>query len=559
MLKSLSIENLATIESLTIEFGPSLSALTGETGAGKSIVVGGLGLALGGRASADDVRPGRKPAVVEACFKPPLPASVRHLIRGELELEWDAKEPLSLRREVSRAGRSRCFVNGQMVGVGDLKRIGELLVDFHGQHEHQSLLRPGAARRALDAYGGHEALLKEVQAAWDEARNLRRRREELECAARDFEQRLDYLDFQLEEIRRLDPQPGEMERLEHEERRLARADALVAQATEAYAMLYEGRDDGHGQASLLGLLREVERRLGELAEVEPPFADALERLAEQKAALEDLAFSLRDYAESVRADPGRLDEVIARLEEFRRLARKHGGNEATLLEARAAMESERERMTRDDAERGQLGNKLKRAEARLRGRADKLSRGRRAQAKRFAGAVLKLLRELQMEKARFEIEIEPLDAPGADGADRVDFLLAANPGLPPAPLRKVASGGELSRVMLALKSTLARRDVIPTLVFDEIDAGLSAETARRVGGLMERLAASHQILCVTHHAPIAARAARHVAVQKQTRRRATYTEIETLTKPQRIEALAKMMGGDASAKAARQLAKELMG
>ena len=564
MLKSLAIQNLATIESLTVDFGEGLNALTGETGAGKSIVAGGLELAVGGRASVEDVRPQQKLAVVEACFEPsPPPEPLTALIRGELELAWEPDEPLVLRREFLRvgrarnaAGRSRCFVNGQMVGVGDLKRIGEWLIDFHGQHEHQSLLRSDAARLALDAYAAHDALLDQYHAAWGELTAIKQRREQLEASAQDFEHRLDYLDFQIDEIRRFNPQPGDQERLEQEERRLARADELVRNANEAYEMLYEG--GGEGRSSLLGLLREVERRVAELGEVEPSFAEAPGRLAEQKAALEDLAFSLRDYAISVQDDPGRIDEVIARLEELRRLVRKHGGSEAALLEALAAMETERAQMKHDNAERDQIGKKLSRAQGRLKKCGAALGESRRKAARRFARMVQGLLGKLQMEKARFQIDVEPLEAPGAEGLDRVEMLLAANPGLPPAPLRKVASGGELSRVMLALKSALASRDAIPTLVFDEIDAGLSAETARRVGAMMEKLAASHQILAITHHAPIAARAARQASVRKQTRRGATFTEIVPLAGRARLEELARMMGGDATPKAARELARQLM-
>ncbi|HOE95809.1 MAG TPA: DNA repair protein RecN [Candidatus Sumerlaeota bacterium] len=557
MLRSLHIENLATIEALTIEFGEGLNALTGETGAGKSIVVGGLGLALGDRAAAEAIRAGARVAVVEACFAlPSPPAGLTRLLTDELELEWTPAEPLTLRRELSAAGRNRCFVGGQMVNVADLRRIGELLVDFHGQHEHQSLLHASAARDALDAHAGHAEVVEAYRRAWREVVELRRRRDELDQAAREFEQRLDYLEFQLGEFDKVNPRAGELLELEHEEHRLARADELTRSAAEAYALLYEGSDD---QPSVLGQLREVERRMGALAEVEPPFAERLAALAEQKAALEDLAYALRDYADQVEADPARLDEVIARSEAIRRLTRKHGGTEESLFAAVEGMRRERERMERDDAERREIGARVAEAERRLRAAGEKLRAGRKAAAERFAREVGALLKRLHMDKARFEVLLEELEAPGGDGMDRVELLLAANPGLPPAPLRKIASGGELSRVMLAIKTALARRDAIATLVFDEIDAGISGETAVRVGAVMEKLGESHQVLCITHHAAIAARAARHLAVSKSARRRETFTEVTELTGSARLDELARLMGGDAATEAGRELARQLMG
>ena len=556
MLKTLTIQNLATIETLTVEFSRGLNALTGETGAGKSVLVGGLELALGDRASTDVIRAGESVAAVEATFEAPLPVAIARMLTKEFELEWGAGEPLVLRRELSRSGRNRCFICGQMVGVSELKQVGELLIDFHGQHEHQSLFRPAAAREALDAFADNGNLLDAYHRIWEEAAGLRRRQRELEAAGQDFDRRLDYLSFQLDEIEKLKPQPGEIAALEHEERRLARADALARAAAESFGLLYEGLDEDH--PAVLAQLRDVARRLAEILEVEPEFAASLAQLEESKAVLEDLAFTLRDYADQVQADPQRLDEAITRLEAIRRLTRKHGGSEETLFEAWKTMADERDQMSRDDAERETIGAALSEAEGRLRESGEALSRSRRQAAERFGKTIAALLRELRMEKARFEVVLEPLGEPGAEGLDGVDFLLAANPGLPPAPLRKIASGGEISRVMLALKSALAARDAIPTLVFDEIDAGLSGETARRVGHLMEKLAESHQVLCITHHAPIAARAARHASVRKTLRHGATFTDIIPVQGQERLEELARMMGSEAGTEAARELARQLM-
>lgn len=554
MLKRVAIQNLATIERIEIDFAAGLNALTGETGAGKSILIEGLELALGDRASAESIRAGEKMAVVEAIFAPPLPRETLKLAR-EIGLEIADGESIEMRRELAASGRSRCFINDQLVGVSDLKALGEALVDFHGQHEHQSLFRPDAARIALDDWAGHESLLTNYRAAWEDERRLRRRRAELEEAARDFEKRAEWLDFQLEELDKLKPEAGEMIRLEQEEKRLAHAEALGRAAGEAYGLLYEGADE---QASALAQIREVRRRVAELAEIEPEFADALTKLGDHESGLEDLAYALRDYRDRIEADPQRLNDVITRLESIRRLARKHGGGEAEMLVAWENLRAEREQMTRDDADRRQIEAELDRATKKLNKAAEALTSARQSAAERFGKSVESALKQLNMEKARLAVTIEPLGETGADGADRVEFLLAANPGLPPAPLRRIGSGGEISRVMLAIKSALAGRDTIPTLVFDEIDAGVSGEAARRVAALLEKLSSSHQILCITHLAPIAARAAAHVSVRKSIRGKSTFTETVPLSNDDRVEELARMMGGDGNARSARDLAKQLM-
>jgi DNA repair protein RecN (Recombination protein N) len=556
MLQTLSVRNLATVESARIEFGPGLTALTGETGAGKSILVGGLELALGERAGGESIRPGATLASAEAVFDGHLSEELAVWMTSELGLEWAPGAPLALRRELSRTGRNRCFINDQVVQVADLKRLGEALVDFHGQHEHQSLLRAAAPRRALDAFADHPALLMTYGAQWQALSRLRARRRELEAAAADFERRLEYLTYQLDELEKLNPRPGESASLEQEETLLARADALARAAAEGFALLYEGLGDE--QPSALGRLAEVARRVAEIAEVDPAFAAYAARLEDHKAGLEDLAWAMRDFAERVQSEPARLDEVIGRREALRALIRKHGGDEEKLFAAWEALRAERDAMTRDDAERREMTARLAETQSALRQAGEKLAASRRKAAEKMKRQIERLLGDLAMDKARFEISFVALTEPGAGGLEEVDFLLAANPGLPAAALRKVASGGELSRVMLALKSILAGRDAIPTLIFDEIDAGVSGETSRRVGKVMEKLGASHQILCITHHAPIAARAGRQIEVRKTTRRGSTFSEVAPLEGDARLDALARMMGGDAAGEEARKLARRLM-
>jgi DNA repair protein RecN (Recombination protein N) len=555
MLKKLFIQNIATIESMNLSFSLGLNALTGETGAGKSIIIGGLELALGERSSPGIIRSGQNVAASEATFIPPFPKEISHIMISELGLEYAKDESLVLRREISASGRNRCFINDQMVNAGDLKRLGELLVDLHGQHEHQSLFHTNAHRSALDAFAGHEKLLDEYRKNWDETLRLRKRKKELDEEAHDFQKRLDYLDFQIEEIERINPQPGEIAELDLEEKRLAHAETLVRAASEAYAILYESVSEE--QIPVLNQLGEIKKCLDDITGVDLEFSKTSALLDEAVVMLEELAFSLRDYAEKSQADPHRLNEVVTRIDSIKRLIRKHGGSEEEMFSALESMKAERDRMNRDDAERKEISGKLSGAEGQLGKTGRELSNARKKAADRFKKGVVLLLRDMAMEKAEFEIRIENLPEPGSEGMDHVEFLLAANPGLPSAPLRKVASGGELSRVMLAIKSVLAARDAIPTLVFDEIDAGISGEVCRRVALVMEDLAKSRQILCITHHPQIAARATSHMSVQKTIRKGSTFTDLLTLEGRERLEELARMMGGTDS-KAALELARQMM-
>lgn len=552
MLSKLVIENLATIESLEVTLSPGLNALTGETGAGKSIIVGGIELATGERATSDVIRTGAKVAVAEAHFTVRLSKSLLEFITIDLGIEYEQGEMLVMRREVSRKGRNRCFINGQMVNVADLKTISRNLVDLHGQHEHQSLFHTPAHRAALDAYGDHDKILENYRNAYERLTRLRKRKKELDDAAADFEKRLDYLDYQLEEISGINPEPGEVYELEREEKRLAHAEELISRASEAYKMLYENED-----GAILTQLGEVTRLVEDIAGVEAEFEQPLSSLREASVLLEELSISLRDYAENTEIDPGRLNEVIGRMESIRRLIRKHGGSEESLFEALEHMKSEREQMTRDDAERKKISGEIIRAEQEVMETGKKLSEKRVAAGKKMQKEIRKIIRELAMEKAEFEIRLESMEDPTPNGMEKVEFLFSANPGMPAAPLRKIASGGELSRVMLGIKSALASRDSIPTLIFDEIDAGISGDVCRRVGQVMEKLSESHQIVCITHHAAIAARAAKHVSVRKDIRKGKTYTELVFLEKEERLQELAHMLGGRDS-RAAVTLAKQLM-
>jgi len=558
VLARLRIENLAVIESAELELGAGLTAITGETGAGKSILVGGLELALGARAGGEIIRAGARRASAEAVFGPPFPPEVARRVRGELGLEWSPEEALELRREIPREGRGRAFIAGQQVAVADLAALGELLVDLHGQHEHQSLFRRPAQRAALDAYGACEALLETYRRRYAEHEELKGRQRALLEAARGFEERLDFLTFQISELEGAAARPGELAELEAEERRLTHAETLAEAAARVYGLLYEGASSEAPPA--LAALGEAARALGRIAELDPAMSDLPARAEEIKALLEDLALAVRDYAERCAPDPRRLEAVIERIETLRRLLRKHGvADEAGLLDKLAALREARAGMTQDDEERGQIEPRLKAAAAALQAEAERLSARRQEAARRLARLVTRTIGKVGMEKARFEIAVRPMESFGPDGGDEVEFLLGANPGEGMNPLREVVSGGELSRTMLALKTALARRDAIPTLIFDEVDAGIGGETAAAVGRLLADLAASHQIVCITHHASIAARAERHLSVRKATAGGRTRGWIVRLDREARLEELARLMGGKGAGPAGRRLAERLLG
>lgn len=557
MLRSLHISNLAVVESAEMEFGPGLTAITGETGAGKSVLIGALELALGGRGSSDSVRAGEKLAVVEARFDPPLPREAVRVIREELGLDWNESDALGIRREVSAQGRSRCFVADQMVGVGDLARLGDELIDLHGQHEHQSLFRLGAQRAALDAYGDHSKLLGDYRGHYERWGELRRRREDLEIRAAEFERQLDFLNHQIGELEEAAPREGELAELEAEEARLANAEALATAAQEVYALLYEG--DGGDGPSAAGLVSAAKRALARIARLDASQEALEERAAEIEVLLDDLAATVRDYGERCEADPSRLEHVIARSELLRKLLRKHGQANEAGLEARfVELQAERDALRKEEIERGGIDAELAAAEAAMKTAAEALSNARAAAAGRFSKQVSQMLARVGMEKSAFETVVRSLAEFGADGRDHVEFLLAPNVGEGKKPLKDTASGGELSRTMLSIKTVLAAKDGVPTLVFDEVDAGISGETAAQVGTLMEELAGVYQVVCITHHAAIAARAGLHLSVSKSAEGGRTRTRVERLTREARLEELSRMMGGDGRSEAGKKLAAQLM-
>ena len=536
MIRFLSIRDLAIVDAMDIEFEQGFNVLTGETGAGKSIIIGALGLLVGERGGGDLVRTGASRALVQATF----------------ETE-EGKESI-VRREIPARGRARIFIDDVLATASGLRTLGRRLVDIHGQHEHQVLLDPRSHIGLLDAYGGLEPTVAEVAAAHDHWRNAEKRLEAERRSALEVAERVEFLEFQLQEIDRVSPQPGEDDLLRNERRRLANADRLLSLASGAYATLYE-RDD-----SVLSALGGVWRQLDELAALDSAFVEHAAARETVAPLLDDLAHALRSYAAAVEVSPDRLAEVEARLADIERLVRKYGGSLDAVLERRAAIARELRSCTDAETRRTALEGEAGAARAAYLDAARTLSARRVTQARSLAPALEAELRQLAMPNGRVEVAVDTgleEERWGPRGTDRVELFLSANPGEDARPLAKVASGGELSRVMLALRTLVVTDTAGKTLVFDEVDAGIGGRAADRVGERLRALGDRYQVLCVTHAPQLAAYATAHFGVSKRVSDGRTRTAVERLTQVERVAELARLMTGSVSS-AARASAAELL-
>ncbi|MFN2431768.1 MAG: DNA repair protein RecN [Gemmatimonadota bacterium] len=549
MLAHLRIENLALVGSLELDLGPGLTVVSGETGAGKSVLVDSLALLVGERAESDAIRSGAASAVVEGLFRLGDSALRRRVaaVVGE-----EVEEDLALRREIFRGQRNRCFLGGRLSSAALLRDVGDLLLELHGQHEHQRLLRHAAQRELLDAFGGLDAtraaLAEEVRGWRADARRL----EEIQARDRARAERLRALSDEVAEISAagidLEREPAhraEADRLRNLEDRRERAERLLGALSE-------------GEPSAMELLRGARGELAALARDEPRFAEAHERLL---AALEELADLARDvdrYREGLVGDPGRLAELEQREADLLRLARRFRTDTEGLLAREAAGLEELAALRAEAAEAGSLGALVARRERAALALARRLSEGRARAAGELTRAVRDNLRDLGVGAGLFQVRLEPLPGLEPGGLERVDFAIAPNAGEPPGPLRGIASGGELSRVVLAVKAALARADRVPTLVFDEVDAGIGGRVGRRVGEKLAEIARGRQVVVVTHLASVAAPADLHLRVEKRLRQKRTHIEVAAVDGEARVEELSRMLGGDPESETSRSHARELL-
>jgi DNA repair protein RecN (Recombination protein N) len=561
MLKELNIKNFAIIDQLRVEFGPGLNVFTGETGAGKSIVVDALNLALGERASTDLVRTGALEAVVEAAFELNShgPAAVRRILE-EQGIEAAPGEDIIVRRVISAAGKSKVYVNGSLTNLNTLAGIGALLADIHGQHEHQSLLSIDRQMDMLDSFGGLMGKREAFSGLYRRLHELRRQLGELEAGEREKAQREDLLRFQVNEIEASRLKEGEDEELAREQQVLANAEKLAGLAAAADQALYSA------EGSALADMKRAIANVRDIAAIDGSLAPVLELLESGRAQIEESAREIASYADGVEFDPRRLEEIGDRLDLIQKLKKKYGGAIPEIIVFGAKAAAELEKIERSGEESERLRREIAAMRTEITAKAKELTKQRGSAAGELEKKVEAELGHLGMKKTAFVVKIvqEPGDdtadglRAGPRGADTVEFLISPNPGEEPRPLAKIASGGELSRIMLALKTILIEGDPIPTLVFDEVDAGIGGAVAEEVGRKLKRIAGRRQVFCITHLPQIACMASSHYGVAKAVRKDRTSTEVRLLERAERVDEIARMLGGRTITDATIRHAEEMI-
>jgi DNA repair protein RecN (Recombination protein N) len=569
MLQLLNISNIALIDELQVEFDNGLNLLTGETGSGKSIIVDALGVLIGGRFSNELLKSGAERGFIEGLFVVQANKGLEQILNdaGLLSEHDEDSFDLIIRREIAATGRNKIFVNNQLATQTVLRELREYLVDIHGQGDQQTLFNTETHLELLDSFVGNSTLLNEVAEAY---RHLSKLRLELETLSRDEAdkfQLVDTLNYQIEELERSRLTIAEDEQLEEEKRRLANVEKLTSLCQSSYSRIYE--DD----ESALARLRQATNELTELAEFESRFAEYLEGLESARALLEDLSFSLRDFADKLEFSPARLAEIEDRLAELSRLKRKYGGSIETALEHLARSQDRLRKIESSDEREKELRARLTSALENYFELTNKLHKERVRAAKKFEQEVEKGIKEVAMENARFQVQItdrteqhervastgnDKLKHIGQKGIDSVEFLFSANPGEVLKPLAKVASGGEASRLMLVLKTVANAAEFPRTIVFDEIDTGIGGRVSEAVGVKLKKLSQTNQVLCVTHQPQIARFADNHLTVQKEVVNKRTQVAVTTLDRNGRVEEIARMLTGAEITDSARKHAKELL-
>ncbi len=574
MLRSLYIKHYALIEEINLEFEHGLNILTGETGAGKSILIDALGLLLGERASTDVVRKGAEKAVVEGTFVVGGSPKVQNLLK---ENDLDLSEELIVRREISTKGQNRCFLNDSPVQLALLKVIGDVLVDLHGQHDHQALLRPETHIDFLDDFGGHEDLLESYRQSYRKLSNLFSEKKKLVDLQQRLKEKIDLYEFQVKEIDAVNPQSGEEESLESEVKILENAEKLQELTAQLNQLLYEGEASAHDH------LVQARKLIELLDGIDAAFADAAGEVKSAEIIVEELSKFIQSYSSRIESNPEKLENFRERLGHYSLLKKKYGGTLETLVEHRRKIGEELDRAGNFEKELSVLGAAIAEERSRCSKAAQELTARRSTAAKKIEKAIVAALAELGIAHAVFTVKMQatPIAAGSIDGEGRshdvfvkigkdnfsatpkgiddVEFYISMNVGEDPKPLSKVASGGEVSRVMLALKSALASSDKIPLLIFDEIDVGVSGRIGQAVGMSLKKLSSLHQIIAITHLPQIAGLADTHFAVEKTENGNRTSTRLRKLNVEERVREVAKLMSGEKITEAGLKGARELMG
>lgn len=538
MLLELHVENFALMEKVDLTLGRGLTVFTGETGAGKSMLIDALGVLLGGRASADFIRHGEDKASVEGVFADLSPETLARLEEAGYPAE-DGQ--LFLFREINSSGRNVCRVQGRTVPLSLYRTLCEGLVDIHGQMEHQSLLHPETHQSLVDAFGGAKQLevLSQVRKAARQYKGILSKERQLSLSEAERQRREEFLRYQIEEIDQIKPVLGEEEQLNHEKKRLSNAERIMNLISETYVDLYDGPAKGAAAYDLIGKARKA---LQELARLDSNCNQMAEQAGSLYYALEDLAEQARVYREEFEFEPGRLEHIEDRLAQLHRL-RKYGLAIEDVLVARAEMAAELAKIGNAQEELKSLALEKQKVLAEYQKLANELSTLRLEQAKLLEMGLVEELADLGLEKSRFEIRFTPVSDPDENGAEEAEFFFSANLGEPPKPLAKVASGGEMSRLVLALKSLLARIETVGTFIFDEVDSGVGGRTIQKVGEKLTKIGQIRQVFCITHAAQVAAFADEHYGIFKEVVGERTRTNVEKLEEAERINELARMLGG----------------
>ncbi len=564
MLSLLKIKNIALIDEIAIEFSGGLNLLTGETGSGKSIIVDSLGALTGERISSDLIKEGEKTAQIEGLFNVSNTALLREtLVEGGIEVENLGEVDIIVRRELAAGGRNRIFVNNQLATQFFLKKIGAFLVDIHGQGEQATLFNAATHLEMLDRFANLQNERENLTKKYRELAEIQREINNLRDDEAQKLQLLDILQFQVEEIKKVNPQTGENESLDEEKRRLNNVEKLSTLSEEAYALLYEN------QESTVATLEKASRKVTELGEFESTFRDYFESLQTAQAVLEDLAISVRDFRNRLEFSPERLEEIENRLSEISRLKRKYGGTLETVLQHLQESEERLKNIETFEERKEELQKKLASARIAYLNIAIEIHEKRTKAARKFEKEVEINLKAVALEKARFEVRVDAPDEKDlrdetnvkrltAKGFDTVEFYFSANVGESVKPLTKVASGGEASRLMLILKTTAKSNEAEKSVVFDEIDTGIGGRVAEAVGLKLKELSGSQQVLCVTHQPQVASLADHHYLVEKETDGKKTTVGMRALSESEKIEEIARMLTGAQITETARRHAKEML-
>jgi DNA repair protein RecN (Recombination protein N) len=552
MLSQIYIKDFAIIDEQELELGSGMSALTGETGAGKSILLDAIGLTLGDRADSDAIRAGVDKSEISVSFDiTDCPDASTWLRDNDL----DAGNECQLRRIITAEGRSRAYINGRPATLQLLRELGERLIDIHGQHEHQSLMKRDIQRKLLDDFAGNHKLLDTLAGHFRQWQQLHNEFEQLRSASQERQSRLELLQFQVKELDELDLQEDEITKLGEEHKRLANAGQLLDICQQGLATLYDA-DEG----TVRDQLNRVQRTLEDVGDIDATLNESARMINEALINVEEATDTLRRFSDSLELDPSRLQWVEDRLALIHELARKHHVMVDELPALHASLQLELDNLDHADERLESLQAEVETQQKAYRETAASLGKERRKAASRLDKAVSKYLDQLGMKGARFEVSVETDDngKPGIHGLDRIEYLVSANPGQPPKPITRIASGGELSRISLAIQVVLAANTRIPTLIYDEVDTGIGGGIAEVVGRLLRELGGQRQVLCVTHLPQVAAQAHHHLLVSKQAKGKQTHTRVDHLSDEERAEELARMLGGVEITEQTRAHAQEML-